>query len=84
MGKINGLNINVEMETVYNCLDYLVNILGDTLILSEETAGCNYLEMMGKYATILFVTGLPSESNNYWRKIREVSCMSIFIMLVVY
>eukprot|EP01127_Copromyxa_protea_P006895 TRINITY_DN16836_c0_g1_i1.p1 TRINITY_DN16836_c0_g1~~TRINITY_DN16836_c0_g1_i1.p1 ORF type:complete len:1165 (+),score=314.03 TRINITY_DN16836_c0_g1_i1:65-3496(+) len=73
LGNTDGIQVNFNMDSVYNCLDYLVNILGDTIILAEETAGSNYMAMMGKYAEILFLTGLPSEANNYWRNLREVS-----------
>jgi len=83
LGDLRGLQLNVSMETVYHCLDYLVNILGDTLILAEETAGSNYMMMMGKYAEILFVTGLPSEANNYWRSLREVSLFAEQLYAVI-
>jgi hypothetical protein len=72
LGDIEGFRINLDFRTIYNIQDYLADILGETIILGDKTQHSHFWWKIMRYIDILYVTGIPSEANTYWRKLREI------------
>jgi len=72
LGDVEGLRVNMDFRNIYNIQDYLSDILGESIILIDKTQHSHYWWKIGRYIEILYVAGIPSEANTYWRNLREI------------
>jgi len=72
LGDIEGFRINIDFRNIYNIQDYLSDILGETIILIDKTQHSFFWWKITRYIEILYISGIPSEANTYWRNLREL------------
>eukprot|EP01124_Arcella_intermedia_P018070 TRINITY_DN25040_c0_g1_i1.p1 TRINITY_DN25040_c0_g1~~TRINITY_DN25040_c0_g1_i1.p1 ORF type:complete len:1188 (-),score=283.73 TRINITY_DN25040_c0_g1_i1:91-3609(-) len=72
IGDLAGIRVNFDFFNIYNIEEYLSDVLGETLILLDKTQHSHYWWKISRYIDILYVAGIPSEANNYWRSLREI------------